>query len=175
MKSRSIEVNIAKFIRSFEIDKETGCHNYTGCIGTTGYGKINILRVTVAAHRLSYSIYKGPIPDHLLVCHKCDNPKCINPDHLFLGSYLENNLDKIKKGRDHNKSKTHCKNGHEFSIENTNFQKNGKRKCRVCDREKRRKQGDGSRPYRYKDFDINDIKNQPELAEHIINYVDSKL
>lgn len=151
MKSRSIETNIAKFMSLFKIEEVTGCHIYQGCIGERGYGKINIFKVTVQAHRLSYCIHKGDIPKGLYVCHKCDNPSCINPEHLFIGTALENNMDKIEKGRDRNKSKTHCKHGHEFTAENTNVSKQGKRKCKACDRLNHRKQNETNREYRWKE------------------------
>lgn len=54
---------------------------------------------SIASHRFSYEYYYGPIPQGLLVCHKCDNPLCINPYHLFLGTVQDNNLDKLNKGR----------------------------------------------------------------------------
>jgi hypothetical protein len=70
-----------------------------------GYGKITIgskkfgNRKNALAHRISYEIFVGPIPKGLQVCHDCDNPSCINPDHLFLGTNQDNVDDKQKKGR----------------------------------------------------------------------------
>ena len=63
------------------------------------------------AHRFAWELSKGPIPKGLFALHKCDNPACVNPDHIFLGTKAENNADMIAKGR-HVKSGTHCgKNG----------------------------------------------------------------
>lgn len=128
-----------KLLDYFEVDAN-GCHNFSGLIDR-GYGKVKFQYKTFFAHRLYYELFKGPIEDNLLVCHKCDNPACVNIDHLFLGTFLDNNMDKINKGRDHNKSKTHCKHGHEFTKDNTYVDKklNNKRKCKTCDRLRHRK------------------------------------
>jgi hypothetical protein len=68
-------------------------------VGTMGYGRIWLNGRGVAAHRYSYERFVGPIPAGMQVLHKCDNPVCVRPDHLFLGTQLENMQDKIRKGR----------------------------------------------------------------------------
>jgi hypothetical protein len=64
-----------------------------------GYGRISSKGVQYKAHRISWEIYNGPIPDELLVLHKCDNPPCVNPNHLFLGTHKDNSVDMVNKGR----------------------------------------------------------------------------
>lgn len=83
---------------------ETGCWLWTGYANTNGgYGKLpykeNGVHRWVRAHRLSYIVHKGPIPDGMLVCHSCDTPKCVNPDHLWLGTNAENGRDNLLKMR----------------------------------------------------------------------------
>lgn len=63
-----------------------------------GYGIMNYSKTT-KAHRISWLIHYGDIPEGMLVCHHCDNPSCVNPNHLFLGTVKDNNLDKVSKGR----------------------------------------------------------------------------
>jgi HNH endonuclease len=76
-------------------------------------------------------ICNGAIPDGLQVCHACDNPRCCNPAHLFLGTQLDNLLDMISKGRNVNASKTDCPQGHPYDEANTYRDKRG-RHCRAC-------------------------------------------
>ncbi len=82
----------------YGIKKENDCWIWQG--GTAGqYGKIQMNKKTYSAHRSSYLIFKGDIPAGKWVCHLCDIPLCINPDHLWLGSASENRLDSFKKKR----------------------------------------------------------------------------
>lgn len=81
---------------------EAGCWIWVGHVNENGYGRIrrggkNVFKEY--AHRFSYRTYKGEIPDGMCVCHKCDTPSCVNPDHLFLGTLLDNNSDMIAKKR----------------------------------------------------------------------------
>lgn len=77
---------------------ETGCYWWTSVI-VQGYGHIRKNGKWVKAHRVSYELNKGKIPKGMNVCHTCDNPMCVNPDHLFLGTQKDNMHDKVKKGR----------------------------------------------------------------------------
>jgi len=78
---------------------ENGCWEWQQRLDSSGYGVIHVKNMPVRAHRFSYQLFKGEITDNLFVCHRCDNPKCVNPDHLFLGTAKDNNLDRTLKGR----------------------------------------------------------------------------
>lgn len=84
-------------IRSHE--DENGCWIWGGSINSGGYGSISIDSVLQKTHRVSWAIHNGPIPDGMKVLHKCDNPSCWKPDHLFLGTQQDNVDDMIAKGR----------------------------------------------------------------------------
>lgn len=88
-----------RLLTKIKIDPETGCWNWTGCKNRGGYGTINIDNRSTLAHRASYATYRGPVSRRIKVLHRCDNPECINPDHLFLGTQKENVADKVAKGR----------------------------------------------------------------------------
>ena len=75
------------------------CWNWKASLNSNGYGQINIDRKPVTASRVAYELAFGHIEDGKFVLHKCDNPKCVNPHHLFLGSHADNMSDMAKKGR----------------------------------------------------------------------------
>lgn len=83
---------------------EDGCWGWNGNLTTAGYGYMPVTspgtrQTTIGAHRISYEIHKGPIPEGLFVLHRCDNPPCTNPEHLFLGTPKDNMQDMARKGR----------------------------------------------------------------------------
>lgn len=92
-----------------KVNKTDTCWLWTGSIQYK-YGRIKIKQKTYKAHRVSYELVKGPIPRGIIVCHTCDNPPCVNPSHLFLGTHKVNSQDMVDKGRSLKGTKHHqCK------------------------------------------------------------------
>jgi hypothetical protein len=131
------EKQIARFMA--KVSKPTNpeaCWLWTAAKDHNGYGTLKIAGRNVGAHRLSFEIHKGPIPPDQIICHRCDNPTCVNPEHLFSGTTQDNVDDKMNKGRANiwNLALTHCKRGHAFTPENTRISPIGRRVCRTCAR-----------------------------------------
>ncbi len=84
---------------------QSGCHEWTSTLSRYGYGKFWYEGGQVAAHRMAYQLFVREIPDGLWVLHHCDNRKCVNPEHLFIGSGQDNITDMDGKGRRGTKSK----------------------------------------------------------------------
>lgn len=83
-----------------KVIKTQACWIWSGAKNKRGYGIITIRRKAINAHRFSYTIHRGQIPDRMFVCHHCDNPSCVRPDHLFLGTSKDNTQDMMRKCRD---------------------------------------------------------------------------
>ena len=123
-----------------------GCWEWQKSRAYFGYGKVTVknskagFNLSTSAHRVYYQLVKGFISDSLVISHECDNPPCINPDHLKATTQWENNARGVGITA-RNLRKTECDNGHKFDQENTGVYKNGWRYCRVCARRRTNRRG----------------------------------
>lgn len=126
-----------RFWRRVQKREPQDCWHWTGVTNNTGYGQIGRGGRNggmALAHRVAYAIANGGVPADLCVLHTCDNPICVNPAHLRLGTHDENMKDMAAKGRSHYRAKDHCPKGHPY----TEMGPEGRR-CRTCMREAWRK------------------------------------
>jgi hypothetical protein len=89
---------IKRFWSHIAVGKPHECWGWNLCI-RSGYGCFKVFGKTLLSHRVSWEITNGEIPTGMLVCHTCDNRKCCNPDHLYLGTHQDNSNDAVKRGR----------------------------------------------------------------------------
>lgn len=115
--------------------RDTGCIEWSAAF-RNGYGVIWHNGRHKGAHRASFEVVYGKIPSGLFVCHSCDNKKCINPEHLYLGTNQDNQLDAVARGlhrtNPHNARKTQCPKGHSYDSSNTYIRPDNARGCKMC-------------------------------------------
>ena len=117
-----------------KVKKTPACWVWAGVTFRNGYGQFGRHSL---AHRIAWELMYGPIPAGLCVLHRCDNPPCVRPDHLFLGTVADNNHDmcaKGRNGRNGNENKTHCLRGHPLAGSNLYVTPGGTRACKACGR-----------------------------------------
>lgn len=95
-------MSLKRFWDKVDIRDEKDCWEWKALTNLSGYGRFRYQGKMELSHRVSWEITNGSIPDNLCVLHKCDNPRCVNPNHLFLGTRQDNSLDMVVKNRDRN-------------------------------------------------------------------------
>jgi hypothetical protein len=125
-----------------KVDTSGECWEWTAALVRSGYGVFSVGGRNIPAHRFSALLHFGPFDRRVVVCHTCDNRKCVRPDHLVLADHKWNAQDREAKGRGADASKTKCPVGHDYSPDNTYvIPSTGARQCRICraDRDRARR------------------------------------
>ena len=154
-----------------KVQKSDGCWPWTASVNVAGYGLFNPggRSSSVLAHRWAWEQANGSIPTGLFICHHCDTPACVRPDHLFLGTARDNTHDMLRKGRSRGRFSgvTHCLRGHPLSGKNLKLRK-GARRCRICVNRERQEHWDRTHP--------NAVKRGPrsKLTEEAVRAIRSR-
>jgi len=138
-----------RFDAKVAVDDTSGCWIWTAACDTKGYGRINVGGKPAKASRVSYTLFRGPIPEGQVLDHYrypeggCAGPRCVNPSHLLATTRSENSA------RNSWKRRTQCAHGHPYDAENTAMVKTGKgrlvRRCKACRRARAKKHYEAKR------------------------------
>src|SRR5690349_1152477 len=124
-----------RFWAKVETRGPTECWPWIGATASSGYGSFWLNGAAISASRAALILVTNDNPADKLACHHCDNPLCCNPAHLYWGTFTDNAYDSSLRGHHRNTAKTHCPKGHEYTTENTWFDR-GWRRCLACLRQR---------------------------------------
>jgi hypothetical protein len=130
---------LERFMAKVDKRGDDECWEWLGYKSAKGYGRFKYEGKDTMATRVAWILIKGLTPPSgLMACHKCDNPSCVNPEHLFWGTAHDNTLDSIQKKRFAKNNLTHCPKGHPYSGNNLYISPDGFRRCRICRKEQKK-------------------------------------
>ena len=131
---------VDRFWAKVQRGADVECWLWSGSHTSAGYGNVKLTGGNEYAHRMAFMLTFGEISPGMFICHRCDNPGCVNPAHLFEGTQAENMRDAAVKGRFANSRKTCCAKGHPLVEGNLcrSHLKHGRRWCLTCERERKR-------------------------------------